>query len=127
MATNYVFKPREVINGLKKLGFEVLSGRGKGDHVLLARVIRCQNDETHTAKALVDRTANSLHPKAVATICARTGLTEEKLQLAIKGKYTRKQYEADIVQIPKIDFLSPEQKNFKTATLRDKGERKVPS
>ena len=110
MGARYVFKPRQVLSGLKKLGFEVLPGRGKGDHLFLVRSVTCRDGERHTVKALVDATAPAVHPKAVAMICARTGLTPEKLRDAAKGNYSRAQYEQDMLQIPKIDLLSPDQR-----------------
>ncbi|MDI6794474.1 MAG: hypothetical protein QME81_16680 [bacterium] len=110
MAESYLFKPGEVESGLKRLGFKILSGRGKGDHIFLIKPVVCQNNESHTAKAIIDTGTPELHPKAVKTTCERTGLTEEKLKLAIKGKYSKKQYEQDLRKIPKINLLSPQQK-----------------
>ena len=110
MGESYVFKPREALSGLKKLGFEVLPGRGKGDHVILAKTIICKDGERHTAKVVIDATAASLHPKVISTICARAGLTKEKLKAAIKGRYSQEQYERELSQIPKIELLAPNQR-----------------
>ncbi|MFB0533967.1 MAG: hypothetical protein ACETWR_03180 [Anaerolineae bacterium] len=95
---------------MKKLGFEILPGRGKGSHTVWAKAVVCKDGESHTLKIVMPAYKRELHPDTLAVICARTGLTPQKLKLAAKGKYTREQYERDLLEIPQIDLLSPAQR-----------------
>lgn len=110
MAKSVVLKPREVIAGLSKLGFAILPKRGKGSHMFAVKSVVCKDGEPHTIRVTVPRYRRELHPDTLASICARTGLTAEKLRQAAQGAYRREQYERELSQLPKVDLLSPEQR-----------------
>jgi predicted RNA binding protein YcfA (HicA-like mRNA interferase family) len=110
VAKSVVLKPREVISGLRKLGFELLPKRGKGSHLFAVTSVICTDDEPHTIRVTIPRYKRDLHPDTLASICARTRLTAEKLKQAARGTYRRGQYERELSQTPKVDLLSPEQR-----------------
>jgi predicted RNA binding protein YcfA (HicA-like mRNA interferase family) len=118
VAKSVVLKPREVIAGLRKLGFELFPERGKGSHMFAVKLVVCEDGEPHTIRVMIPRHKRELHPDTLASICARTGLTAEKFKQATQGTYRREQYERELRQTPKIDLLSPEQR---AAYLRRKG------
>ena len=115
VAKGVVLRPREVISGLRKLGFELLPKRGKGSHLFAVKSVICKDGEPHTIRITVPRYKRDLHPDTLASICARTGLTAEKLKQAARGAYRRDQYEEELRRTPKVDLLSPAQR---TAYLR---------
>jgi predicted RNA binding protein YcfA (HicA-like mRNA interferase family) len=82
VAKSVVLKPREVIAGLRKLGFELFPERGKGSHMFAVKLVVCEDGEPHTIRVMIPRHKRELHPDTLASICARTGLTAEKFKQA---------------------------------------------
>lgn len=107
MGRRHIWKPREVVRALKRLGFTQAKRRGKGDHIWFYKRVTCLGGDDHTVVTMVDRSMEDIPPGTMKYILDALALDDEAFYKAYAGDYTEEMYEKYLSTIPRNRLLPP--------------------
>lgn len=107
MGRRHIWKPRQVIRALRKLGFTQDRKRGKGDHIWFYKRVICLGGEKHTIITMVDPGVDDIPHSTMGYILDALALDDERFYKAYTGEYTEEMYEAYLLTVPKERLLPP--------------------
>lgn len=107
MGRRHIWKPRQVIRALRRLGFTQDKRRGKGDHIWFYKRVTCLHGEKHTMVTMVDPGVDDIPYGTMNRICDAIALDDEQLYKAYKGEYTEEMYVEYLSSVPKNRLLPP--------------------
>lgn len=107
MGRRHIWKPREVIRALKRLGFTQAPKRGKGDHLWFYKQVHCLGHQEHTIVTMVDQGVQEIPPSTMKYILDAVALDDETFHKVYQGDYNAQMYEAYLRTVPKDRLLPP--------------------
>ena len=107
MGRRHIWKPRQVIRALTRLGFTQDRRHGKGDHIWFYKRVICLSGESHTIVTMVDAGSADIPHTTMRYIRDALALDDEQLWAAYKGDYTAEMYEEYLRTVPKDRLMPP--------------------